>query len=131
MRILRALGVAGLVVLAACTTESSAPLTTPPAPTSTVPETTTTTSPPPPTSDSLTLSQVARIANDDLQPKSIVHSGSGLFFAQNMMYRHNVAVFDREGNEVAVISDSVNLADFGIDTKGRSPQGKEIGRAHV
>jgi YVTN family beta-propeller protein len=41
-----------------------------------------------------------------------------------MMYRHNVAVFDRDGNEVALISDSVNLADFGIDTKGRSPQVK-------
>ena len=81
----------------------------------------TSTVPPAPPNDSLTLTQVARIANDDLQPKSIVHSGTGLFFAQNMMYRHNVAVFDRDGNEVARISDAVNLADFGIDTAGRSP----------
>lgn len=32
-----------------------------------------------------------------------------------MMYRHNVSVFDPDGNEVATISDKVNLADFGID----------------
>jgi len=109
--------------LAACSGETTAPATT------LEPTTTTTTTPPPttipaPASDTLTLSLVQRIANDDLQPKSIVHSGNGLFFAQNMMYRHNVAVFDRDGNEVALISDSVNLADFGIDTKGRSPQVK-------
>ncbi|MGA0709763.1 MAG: YncE family protein [Ilumatobacteraceae bacterium] len=124
MRFPRVLAVIGLALLASCTSESSSPLTTPATPNSTVPETTTTTLPPPPPSESLTLAQVARIANDNLQSKSIVHSGTGLFFTQNMMYRHNVAVFDRDGNEVALISDSVNLADFGIDTKGRSPQVK-------
>ncbi len=124
MRILRVIAVIGLTLLASCASQTTSPVTTPPAPTSTIPETTTTTLPPPPPSDSLTLTQVARIANDNLQSKSIVHSGTGLFFAQNMMYRHNVAVFDRDGNEVALISDSVNLADFGIDTKGRSPQVK-------
>ena len=109
--------------LAACSGETTAPATT------LEPTTTTTTTPPPttipaPASDTLTLSLVQRIANDDLQPKSIVHSGNGLFFAQNMMYRHNVAVFDRGGNEVALIGDAVNLADFGLDTKGRSPRVK-------
>ena len=109
--------------LAACSGETTAPATT------LEPTTTTTTTPPPttipaPASDTLTLSLVQRIANDDLQPKSIVHSGNGLFFAQNMMYRHNVAVFDRDGNTVAVIDDAVNLADFGLDTKGRSPRVK-------
>ncbi len=114
----RALGLTCLVFVSACTAESkSAPTTIP---STTVGETTTTTVPPPPPSDSLTLTQVARIANDNLQPKSIVHSGTGLFFAQNMMYRHNVAVFDRDGNEVALIPDAVDLAEFGIDTKGRS-----------
>jgi YVTN family beta-propeller protein len=55
------------------------------------------------------------VSDDDLQPKSIVASGDGLFFAQNMMYRHNVAVYDRAGSEVGVIDDTVDLGDFGFD----------------
>ena len=62
---------------------------------------------------------VQKIANDDLQPKSIVHSGNGLFFAQNMMYRHNVSVFDRSGALVAQIDDKVDLRKFGIDPAPR------------
>lgn len=54
------------------------------------------------------------VTDDDLQPKSIVASGDGLFFAQNMMYRHNVAVYDRSGNEVGLIADEVDLAAFGV-----------------
>ena len=49
------------------------------------------------------------VENADLQPKSVVASGNGLFFAQNMMYRHNVMVFDRGGNKyhgrVAALAD--------------------------
>lgn len=66
-------------------------------------------------SDQRTLGLFDTIFSDNLQPKSIVYSGTGLFFAQNMMYRHNVSVFNRDGTEVATISDQVNLADFGID----------------
>ncbi|MEO8162661.1 MAG: beta-propeller fold lactonase family protein, partial [Ilumatobacteraceae bacterium] len=66
-------------------------------------------------SDQRTLNLLDTISGNNLQPKSIVYSGSGLFFAQNMMYRHNVSVFDPDGNEVAVISDRINLADFGIE----------------
>jgi YVTN family beta-propeller protein len=55
------------------------------------------------------------VTDDDLQPKSVVASGDGLFFAQNMMYRHNVSVFDRSGAKVASISDQVDLAAFGVD----------------
>jgi YVTN family beta-propeller protein len=66
-------------------------------------------------SDEQTLTLIDTISNDNLQPKSIVYSGSGLFFAQNMMYRHNVSVFNRDGAAVATISDTVNLADFGFD----------------
>jgi YVTN family beta-propeller protein len=54
------------------------------------------------------------VRDDDLQPKSIVASGDGLFFAQNMMYRHNVAVYDRSGAKVGAIPDDVNPADFGL-----------------
>ena len=62
-----------------------------------------------------TLRLVNKIADDSLQPKSIVHSGTGLFFAQNMMYRHNVTVLDRAGSIVARVNDRVNLRNFGID----------------
>jgi YVTN family beta-propeller protein len=34
--------------------------------------------------------------------------------AQNMMYRHNVLVFDSDGDEVARIDDEVDLAAFGV-----------------
>ncbi len=70
-------------------------------------------------SDATRLTLWKTITRSDLQPKSIVASGHGLFVAQNMMYRHNVAMFDADGNFVASISDEVNLAEFGIDTAGR------------
>lgn len=65
------------------------------------------------------------ITNADLQPKSIVASGGGLFFAQNMMYRHNVMVFDRDGKLVAKISDKVDLAAFGV-AGGVTAQGAPV-----
>ena len=43
----------------------------------------------------------------NIAPKSIVHSGTGLFFAQNMMYRHTITVYDRQYNLVATIPDKV------------------------
>ncbi len=42
-----------------------------------------------------------------LSPKSLVHSGTGLFFAQNMMYLHTVAVYDRDFELVATIPDKI------------------------
>ena len=106
-----------ILSLAACTNAPQASQetsTTAPA----APTTTTTTLLPPDgkTSDERTLSVAFRVSNDNLQPKSIVHSGNGLFFAQNMMYRHNVSVFNREGKVVATIDDKVDLAAFGIST---------------
>jgi YVTN family beta-propeller protein len=71
-------------------------------------------------SDERSLSLIDTIANDNLQPKSIVHSGTGLFFAQNMMYRHNISVFDRQSKLVATIDDKVDLKDFGVEVVGRS-----------
>jgi YVTN family beta-propeller protein len=67
------------------------------------------------TSDQRRLVDAFTVRDDDLQPKSIVASGDGLFFAQNMMYRHNVAVFDRSGTEVGVIPDEVDLSAFGFE----------------
>lgn len=52
----------------------------------------------------------------DITPKSVVSSGTGLVFAQNMMYRHSVTVYDARTLELReTISDSVELADFGYE----------------
>lgn len=54
----------------------------------------------------------------DLSSKSVVHSGTGLFFAQNMMYRHTITVYNRNFELVKVIPDRVKLSDFGYSEKG-------------
>jgi YVTN family beta-propeller protein len=114
MRIIAVLALVGLAACANAPQASQETSTTEPA----APTTTTTTLFPPDgkTSDERTLSVAFRVSNDNLQPKSIVHSGNGLFFAQNMMYRHNISVFNREGKVVATIDDKVDLAAFGIST---------------
>lgn len=51
-----------------------------------------------------------------LSPKSVVASQHGLVFAQNMIYRHTVSVFDERSHElVSTISDRVRLSRFGFD----------------
>jgi YVTN family beta-propeller protein len=50
----------------------------------------------------------------DLAPKSVVASGQGLVFAQNMMYKHTVTAFRPDGALLRTISDAVRLEDFGI-----------------
>jgi YVTN family beta-propeller protein len=49
-----------------------------------------------------------------ISPKSIVHNGKGLFYAQNMMYRHTVTVYDRSLEQIATIKDYVYLNQFGF-----------------
>lgn len=54
-----------------------------------------------------------------LSPKSVVHSGGGRFFAQNMMYNHTISVFNRDFTLLKTIRDEVKLSDYGIkNTKG-------------
>ncbi|HEY9666623.1 MAG TPA: peptidoglycan-binding protein [Coleofasciculaceae cyanobacterium] len=48
-----------------------------------------------------------------ISPKSVVSSGAGLFFAQNMMYSHTITVYDRNYNLVKTIPDTVNLSKYG------------------
>ncbi|NEO83106.1 MAG: peptidoglycan-binding protein [Spirulina sp. SIO3F2] len=49
----------------------------------------------------------------NIAPKSIVHSGKGLFFAQNMMYTHSITVYDRNYQLVKTISDAIELQKYG------------------
>jgi len=65
------------------------------------------------------------VKSEDLLLKSIASSETGLFFAQNMMYRHNMMVFDRAGNTVTLIPDDVDLAAFGI-AGGVEAQGSPV-----
>jgi len=77
------------------------------------------------TSDQRQMVSAFVVKDPDLQPKSIVASGTGLFFAQNMMYRHNMMVFDRAGKQVTKIPDDVDLAAYGIPN-GVKAQGSPV-----
>jgi YVTN family beta-propeller protein len=65
-----------------------------------------------------------RTITGDISPKSVVASGDGLFFAQNMMYRHTITVYNRAGRLVRTIDDRVDLADFNLD--GGQVQGAPV-----
>jgi YVTN family beta-propeller protein len=81
----------------------------PPTTTSTLPATTTTTAPP---STTRTL-HLDRTITGPITPKSVVASGRGLVFAQNMIYQHSVTVYDSNFNLVTTIPDSVDLSTLG------------------
>ena len=88
---------------------TSAPTTAP---------TTATTVPPRPASSGLRLVErrtiTATAESGPLSPKSVVASGTGVVYAQNMIYNHSVTAYDADGNFVATIPDRVDLAAFGI-----------------
>jgi YVTN family beta-propeller protein len=90
---------------------------------STAPTTTTTTLPTPSSAGAMSLT---RTISGDISPKSVVASERGLVFAQNMMYRHTVTVYDRNGNLVKTIPDTVNLTDFGITGHPSPVQGAPV-----
>jgi YVTN family beta-propeller protein len=61
-----------------------------------------------------------------ISPKSVVASQHGLFFAQNMMYRHSITVYDRSRKLVRTIQDSVRLADLGHPQYRGTAQGAPV-----
>lgn len=61
-----------------------------------------------------------------LSPKSVVHSGHGLFFAQNMMYGHTINVYDRQFNLVKSIPDEVKLSDSGYAKYAGTQKGAPV-----
>lgn len=121
-----------IVVLAACSADPAPPVeptnattsTTirPSSVTNTTIPTTSTTLPPTITTTLVAddgLSAVERVLTPvttiggDISPKSVVASGDGLFFAQNMMYRHTITVYDRSHTLVETISDRVSPGYYG------------------
>jgi YVTN family beta-propeller protein len=96
--------------------------------TSTVAPTTTTTTLVPPdgkTAADRTLTLEQEISGD-LTPKSVVWSGRDRFFAQNMVYTHTIGVYDRAYQRVALIPDTVRLADFGFPQYPDTYQGGPV-----
>ncbi|MFN6567403.1 peptidoglycan-binding protein [Dendronalium sp. ChiSLP03b] len=57
--------------------------------------------------------KLTKTISGKISPKSVVYSGNGLFFAQNMMYNHTITVYNREYELVKVIPDEVNLSKYG------------------
>ncbi len=49
-----------------------------------------------------------------LSPKSVVHSGNGLFLSQHMMYRHKVTIHNRKFELVKTISDKIIPSDLDL-----------------
>jgi len=50
----------------------------------------------------------------NISPKSVDASGTGLVFAQNMMYRHTMTVYKSDGQLLRTIPDGVDMAQFGF-----------------
>jgi YVTN family beta-propeller protein len=83
-------------------------------PTTTSSTSTTTTTAPHNPADDFVLTHVDTI-NGRISPKSVDATGTGLVFAQNMMYQHTMTVYDaKSGALVKTIPDGVDLSQFGI-----------------
>ncbi len=50
-----------------------------------------------------------------ISPKSIVSSGTGVFSAQNMMYKHTITLYNSSGELLATIKDNINLQKYGFN----------------
>ena len=90
-----------------------------------VPEPPAPTTPPGPPADERTLEPITTIRGE-ISPKSVVSSQAGLVFAQNMMYRHTITVYDRDHELVATIPDEIRLEDFGLDGPGEPLLGSPV-----
>ncbi len=80
---------------------------------------------PAPPSSALRL-QLRKQIFGSISPKSVVSSQTGLFFAQNMMYRHTITVYDRRFHLVKTIPDTVRLSAFGYERYKGSYRGAPV-----
>ncbi len=92
--------------------------------TTTRPTVTTTTAPPKPSVDRPL--RLVRTVTGAISPKSVVATETGLVFAQNMMYRHTMTVYDRDGSLVKTIPDGVELATYGYPDHPGVSQGAPV-----
>lgn len=78
-----------------------------------------------PASDTLRLRRLA-VIRGSISPKSVVATQTGLVFAQNMMYRHTMTVYNRRGRLVKTISDRVILSRYGYPTWPLAVRGSPV-----
>lgn len=62
----------------------------------------------------------------EIRPKSIAHSGTGRFFAQNMMYRHSITVYDRNYELIKTISDRVDMSEHPVSSYTKTAEGSPV-----
>ncbi len=80
-----------------------------------------------PPSSSLKLKEGKTIVSADISPKSVVSSGTGYVFAQNMMYKHTITVYDsRTARLVKTIPDEISAAEFHIKGHGETIRGAPV-----
>jgi YVTN family beta-propeller protein len=70
--------------------------------------------------------RLKKVISGKISPKSVVHSGNGLFFAQNMMYNHTITVYNRQHKLVKVIPDKVDLSKYGYSKFKGNYQGAPV-----
>ena len=80
-----------------------------------------------PPSSSLKLKASKTIVSSEISPKSVVSSGTGYVFAQNMMYKHTITVYDsKTAKLVKTIQDEITAADFHIKGHGETIRGAPV-----
>jgi len=80
-----------------------------------------------PPSNKLRLDLRKVISSTDISPKSVVSTGTGYVFAQNMMYRHTITVYDSKTLKlVETIPDTIDAAALGIKGHNGDLQGAPV-----
>lgn len=72
------------------------------------------------------LARIQALGGASMSPKSVVASPAGAVFAQNMMYRHSISVFNPAGALVRTIPDAVELSEFGIEGHPGTSKGAPV-----
>ena len=61
-----------------------------------------------------------------ISPKSVVSNDYGLFFAQNMMYKHTITVYNRRFELLKTIPDNIKLSKYGFANHTGSYRGAPV-----
>jgi len=67
-----------------------------------------------------------KVIKGGLTPKSVVASGNGLVFAQNMMYSHTVTVYNRDYQLVKTLKDNITPSDYGFSEFTKELKGSPV-----
>lgn len=70
--------------------------------------------------------RAVKTVSGNISPKSIVAANNGYVYAQNMMYRHTVTVYDKNGTLLQTIYDTVHPAHFGYADSAEVLKGSPV-----